>query len=119
MRKDLIFGTKVVESLPAGTTSGSGTAVDGIRTYAQKHIVSCDAFTSDITLKLEESDSAGSGYTDVPATRMIGGANNIVIAATGKTQIAGFNLKRYQRLTIVSGSGTLSADAVLAENLGS
>ena len=117
MRKDLIFGTSVVESLPAGTTTGNGTAVDGLRTYAQKHIVSCDVFTATITLKLEESDSSGSGYTDVPAAQMIGGVNALVIGATGEFQIAGFDLKQFQRLVYVSGTGTVSAVAVLADNL--
>ena len=119
MRKDLIFGTSVAESFAAGTTTGNGTAVDGLRTYAQKHIVSCDVFTADITLKLEESDSSGSGYTDVAADQMIGGVNSFVITETGETQIAGFNLKQFQRLVYVSGTGTVSAVAVLADNLGS
>ena len=115
MRKDLIKGTSVAESFAAGTTTGNGTTVDGLRTYAQKHIVSCDAFTADITLKLQESvdDSA---WTDVDADKMIGGVNSFVITATGESQIGGFDLQRYQRLVYVSGTGTVSAVAVLADN---
>ena len=118
MRKDLIFGTSVAESFSAGTTSGNGTTVDGLRTYAQKHIVSCDVFTATITLKLQDSPD-DSVWTDVAANKMIGGANSFVIAATGESQIAGADLQRYQRLVYVSGTGTVSAVAVLADDLGS
>lgn len=117
MRKDLIFGTKVVESFAAGTTTGNGTAVDMKGSYACKHVVSCDAFTADITLKLQDSPD-NSTWSDVAASNMIGGVNSFLIEATGKLQIGGFNLQRYQRLVYVSGTGTVSADAILAENLG-
>lgn len=116
MRKDLIFGTSVVESMSAGTTSGNGTAVDAVRTYGQKHIVSCDVFTATITLKLQDSPD-DSVWSDVAAGKMIGGVNALVIGATGTFQIGGFDLKRYQRLVYVSGTGTVSAVAVLADNL--
>lgn len=116
MRKDLIFGTSVIVSMAAGTTTGNGTSVDTIRTYAQKHIVSCDVFTATITLKLQESTD-NSAWTDVAAAQMVGGSNTFTIAATGTTQIGGFDLDRYQRLVFVSGTGTISAVAVLADNL--
>lgn len=118
MRKDLIFGTKVVESLPAGTTTGNGTAVDIKGSYAAKHVVTCDAFTADITLKLQDSPD-NSTWTDVAASKMIGGANSLVFTATGNGQIGGFDLQRYQRLVYVSGTGTVSATAILAEKMGS
>jgi hypothetical protein len=116
MRKDLIFGTSIVESFAAGTTTGNGTAVDLNGSYAAKHVVSCDAFTADITLKLQDSPD-NSVWTDVAASKMIGGANSLVFTATGKDQIGGFDLQRYQRLVYVSGTGTVSADAELANRL--
>ena len=120
MRKDLIFGMSVEESVAAGTTSGAGNAVDTLRKYAAKHVITCDAFTSTIVVKLQESDASGSGYTDVADADMIGGSNGITFAAANETfQIAGANLKRYQRVNIDSGAGTISGSAETADNLGS
>jgi hypothetical protein len=123
MRKDLIFGTSVVESLPTTVVAGggdNGVAVDTSLKYAAKHILHVEAITTTITVKLQESDSSGSGYTDVAADKMIGGVNLVTILDTADNsaaQIAGFNLKRYQRVVTVSGAGTIHAVAVLADNL--
>ena len=125
MRKDLIFGLSVVESLPTTVVSGGGddgVAVDSLRKYAVKHILHVEAVTTTITVKLQESDSSGSGYVDVPAAQMVGGVNLVSIdAADDNTaaQICGFNLKRFQRIQTVAGAGTVHAVAVLADNLGS
>ena len=125
MRKDLIFGTSVVESLPTTVVSGggdNGVTVDSIRKYAVKHILHVEAVTTAIVVKLQESDSSGSGFVDVAAADMIGGVNSATVGASddnSAVQIAGANLKRYQRIVTVSGAGTCHAVAVLADNLGS
>ncbi len=124
MRKDLIFGTSVAESMPQTTVAGGefGNGIDLLNTYANKHTVLAGAITTDVVLKLQES-SDDSTYTDVPATQMIGGANSFTILATGgdntAIQIAGFNLKRYSRIAVVSGAGAISATSVVADNLSS
>ena len=120
MRRDLLFGTSVEESVAAGTTSGAGNAIDTQGKYAAKHIITCDAYTSDVVVKLQESDSSGSGYTDVADANMIGGSNGITFTAVNQCkQIGGFGLKRYQRVNIDSGTGTISGSCETADNLGS
>ncbi len=124
MRKDLIFGKSVVESLPLTVVSGggdNGNDVSTLRKYAAKHIIHVGAIGTTITVKLQESSvGGGSGYTDVPAAQMIGGVNLVTIldsADNTATQIAGFDLKEVQRSVSVSGAGSLTAVAVLADNL--
>ncbi len=123
MCKELIFGMSVVESLPTTVVAGggdNGVAVDTSLKYAAKHILHVEAITTTITVKLQESDSSGSGYTDVAADQMVGGVNLVTILDTADNsaaQIGGFNLKRYQRVVTVSGAGTIHAVAVLADNL--
>ena len=126
MRKDLIFGLSVVESLPTTVVSGggdNGADVDALRKYAVKHIIHVEAVTTAITVKLQESSvGGGSGYTDVAADQMIGGVNLVSVSASddnSAVQIAGFNLKQFQRVVTVAGAGTCHAVAVLADNLGS
>jgi hypothetical protein len=124
MRKDLIFGLSTVESLPTTTVAGggdNGVAVDTLHKYACKHIIHVEALTTAIVVKLQESDASGSGYTDVAAAQMVTGVNSITVGATADNtavQLAGFNLKRYQRLETVSGAGVCHAVAVLADSLG-
>ena len=125
MRKDLIFGMSVVESLPTTVVSGggdNGVDVDSLRKYAVKHIIHVEAVTTTITIKLQESDASGSGYTDVAASDLIGCFNLVTITDTQDNtaaQIAGANLKRFQRVVTVAGAGTCHAIAELADNLGS
>ncbi|HHZ96992.1 MAG TPA: hypothetical protein EYN67_15895 [Flavobacteriales bacterium] len=119
MRKDLIYGMSVQESLNAGTTAGNGLSVDTLRKFAAKHVITCDAFTSDVTIKLQDSPD-DSVFTDVPASKMIGASATVVFTAVNQTkQIAGADLARYQRVVLVSGTGTLSGIAETADNLGS
>ncbi len=126
MRKDLIFGTSLLESLPTTVVSGGGDDgedIDSLRKYAVKHVIHVEAVSTAITIKLQESSvGGGSGYTDVAANQMIGGVNLVTISASDDNtgaQIAGFNLKRYQRIQTVSGAGTCHALAELADDLGS
>ena len=123
MRKDLQFGTSVVASLPTTVVAGggdNGVAVDTLRKYAAKHIIHVEAVTTTITVKLQESDASGSGYTDVAADQIVGGVNLVTVLDTADNtavQIAGFGLKRYQRIVTVAGAGTAHAVAVLADSL--
>lgn len=124
MRKDLIFGLSVVESLPTTVVSGggdNGVDVDSLRKYAVKHIIHVEAVSTTITVKLQESSvGGGSGYADVPADQMVGGVNLVSVDAAddnSAVQIAGFNLKQFQRVVTVAGAGTCHAVAVLADDL--
>lgn len=120
MRKDLVFGTSVEESVAAGTTSGAGNEIDLDNKFAAKHIITCDAHSSDVTVKLQHSDTSGSGYADVDDSDVVGGTNAIVFTAVNQTkQICGTNLKRYQRVNIDSGTGTISGSCMTADNFGS
>ena len=119
MRRDLVFGTSVEESVVAGTTSGNGNSIDTLRKYACKHMIACDAFTSTITLKLQDSPD-NSTWTDVAASKMIGGSATVTLGAVNAVvQLAGFDLDRYQRVVFVSGAGTISGLAETADYLGS
>ena len=124
MRKDLIFGTSVLESLSTVTVSGGGddgVTIDTLNKYAAKHILHVEAVTTAIVIKLQDSPD-DSVWTDVPATKMIGGVNSATVGASddnSAVQIAGANLDRYQRIQTVSGAGVCHAVAVLADNLGS
>jgi len=123
MREDLIMGTSVVESLPTTVVSGggdNGVAVDFSLRYAVKHIIHVEAITTTITVKLQHSDSSGSGYVDVPAAKMLGSVNLVTILDTADNsavQIGGFDLKQFQRIVTVAGAGTIHAVAVRADNL--
>jgi hypothetical protein len=124
MRKDLIFGLSVIESLPTTVVSGggdNGVDVNSLLKYAVKHIIHVEAVTTAITVKLQESSvGGGSGYTDVAADQIIGGVNLVSVSASddnSAVQIAGFNLKQFQRIVTVAGAGTCHAVAVLADNL--
>lgn len=124
MRKDIFFGKSAVESMAQTTVSGGefGNGVDSLRTFAQGHMVLSGAVGTDIVLKLQES-SDDVTYTDVPVSRMIGGVNSFtIVSGSGDntvTEIAGFDLKRYSRLAVVSGAGDISAVALLCDNFGS
>ena len=124
MRKDLIFGTSVLESLATVTVSGGGddgVTIDTLHKYAAKHILHVEAVTTAIVIKLQDSPD-DSVWTDVPADKMIGGVNSATVGASddnSAVQIAGADLARYQRIQTVSGAGVCHAVAVLADNLGS
>lgn len=123
MRKDLIFGLSVVESMPTTVVSGGGddgVAVSSSLKYAVKHIIHVEAVTTTITVKLQHSAASGSGYVDVPAAKMLGGVNLVTIldsADNSAAQIGGFDLLEFQRIVTVAGAGTMHAVAVLADNL--
>lgn len=71
------------------------------------------------TLKVQESDSAGSGFADAPDKVLIGGAQaNLALAADDDDKVATIGYagyKRYVRLAWTKTSGTvlLSAVAIL------
>ncbi len=122
MRKDLIFGLSVLESMPTTVVAGggdNGTGISSSLKYAVKHIIHVEAVTTTITVKLQES-SDDATYTDVPAAKMLGGVNLVTVLDTADNsavQIGGFDLQEYQRIVTVAGAGTMHAVAVLADNL--
>jgi len=61
------------------------------------------------TLGIEESDTSGSGYADVPAARIIGSA--VALDAANEHDKLGFvTEKRYVRMTVTAASTTSGAD---------
>ena len=122
MRKDLIFGLGVVESMPTTVVAGGGDNGVAVTTGAigTKHIIHVEALTTTITVKLQHSDASGSGYVDVPVGNMLGGVNLVTVVDTDDNtavQIGGFDLKPYQRIVTVAGAGTMHAVAVTAGTL--
>jgi hypothetical protein len=119
MRKDLIFGTTVAESMPTTVVAGGGDNGVAVTTgsISTKHIIHVEALTTTITVKLQHSDASGSGYVDVPAGNMLGGVNLVTVIDTDDNtavQIGGFDLKPYQRIVTVAGAGTMHAVAVVS-----
>ena len=122
MRKDMIFGKSVAESLPQTTVSGGefGNGVNTARTYAAKHTILAGAVTTAIVIKLQHSDTDGT-YVDVDDAKVIGGVNSVSISASEDNtavEICGVDLKLFQRLAIVSGAGAISATVTVADYLG-
>ena len=126
MVKDLVFGRPCLESFPTTTVSGAetGNAIDGQGFIATRHIIMSGAVTTDVIVKLQESDSSGSGYTDVAAADLVGadtGVNTVTFAATGGDNIClslGYlGGKQFTRINVVSGAGALLAVADQEQNL--
>jgi hypothetical protein len=120
MVKDLVFGRPCLESYPTTTVSGdeTGNEIDNQGFRATRHIIMSGAVTTDIIVKLQETDTSGSGYTDVAAADLVGadtGVNTVTFAATGGDNICrslGYlGNKRYTRIYVVSGAGALLAIA--------
>jgi len=128
MVKDLVFGKVCSESLVNTTLAGSatGNAIDGQGYFATKHILMTGAITVDVVVKLQESDSSGSGYTDVAAADLVGadsGVNTVTFDAATEDntckQLGYLGGKRYTRISVTAGTGDLVAIAEQCANLAS
>lgn len=130
MRTSLYSQTLLVEALPYdeidSDTTTAGTAVDlGIYKNNFRDSVLFIARTGAVAdgnfvFSLEESDTAGSGYTAVPAARIEGTAPVFTSASDSVTKAFGYIPAgfRYVRLSIVSTAttdgGWFGADALLS-----
>ena len=109
MRKGLYHNLRAV---PAINSASQSAAADGIEidrkgSQALMFIVNTGAITSagDFGVKVEESDTSGSGYTDADADDVISGAP-ASLAATSAYQVEYIGKKRFVRLSLTKAGGT-------------
>jgi hypothetical protein len=112
--KDLVHNLLAVKSIDPivgnNTTEGTGTGVDLAGFDAAlmlAHLgVSGDTLSGSVyvTVGFQESDSLGSGYADIAAADLLGGANNVVVDAAAEDEViiqrSYIGAKRYVRVLI-------------------
>jgi len=124
-RRDIVLGRDLKEAMPTTdiTSATNGTEIDRQGFYAAKIIIKSDSLSAGtFTAKLQETNTSGSGFTDVAAVDVIvpgdQTASTVVFAATDDNlvkQIGYIGLKRFIRVVITpagqSGANNLSAIA--------
>ena len=107
--RDIANNLSVVSTVvPAvQTATGNGTEVDlqGFGSAALLVQTGAIASAGDFSIKLQESDVSGSGYTDVAATHLIGTLPATLLASTVYEQGYRIN-KRYVRAVVTRAGGT-------------
>jgi hypothetical protein len=112
--KDLVHNLLAVKSIDPivgnNTTEGTGTGVDLAGFDAAlmlAHLgVSGDTLSGSVyvTVGFQESDSLGSGYADIAAADLLGGANNVVVDAAAEDEViiarSYIGAKQYVRILI-------------------
>lgn len=114
--RDIVHNIKVVNAVAPAVRSASvdGDAVDlkGFDSVALAVTVGAVTGSGNMSVKLQESDASGSGFTDVDADHLQGAglADPLV---TGTTKIGYRGFKRYLRAVLTLNSGTsVTAGAV-------
>ena len=115
--RDLASNIAVVTALSPAVQSATvnGVAVDtkGFGSVAFVLNTGAIAGSGDFGAKLQESDSSGSGFTDVAAADLVGAFETTAVAdATEKVSYVGH--KRYVRLIFTKASGTSVAAGAVA-----
>lgn len=109
MRKGLFHNLKAVQAIPSGSKSDAadGTEIDRKGSQSVLFVVNTGTITSagDFGVKVQESDSTGSGYTDADADDVISGAP-ATLAATSAYQVEYIGKKRFVRLALTKAGGT-------------
>lgn len=122
MIKDLKNNLSVLNALAAATiatdTTTNGIAIDTQGYQSGVMMLRVGTFVDGTyMLGVEESDASGSGYTDIPAARIVGTA--LALAGANEHDAIGFvSNKRYVRGTILSASTTSGADITASCALG-
>lgn len=108
--RDIVHNIKAVNAVTPAVRSASvdGDAVDLKGFDSVALVVTTGAVTGsgNMTVKLQESDESGSGFTDVDADHLqgVGLADPLVASSTTKIGYRGF--KRYVRPALTLNSGT-------------
>lgn len=109
MRKGLYHNLKAI---PAVNSASQGAAADGIEidrkgSQGLMFIVNTGAITGagDFGVKVQESNSSGTGYTDADADDVISGAP-ATLGATAAYQVEYIGKKRFVRLSLTKAGGT-------------
>lgn len=109
MRKGLYHNLKAVQAIPSGSKADAadGTEIDRKGSQSILFVVNTGAITSagDFGVKVQESDTSGSGYTDADAEDVISGAL-ATLAATSAYQVEYLGKKRFVRLALTKAGGT-------------
>jgi len=109
MRKGLYHNLRAV---PAVNSASQSAAADGLEidrkgSQGLMFIVNTGAISGagDFGVKVQESDTSGSGYTDADAEDVISGAP-ATLAATSAYQVEYIGKKRFVRLALTKAGGT-------------
>lgn len=119
MRKGLFHNLKAIPAIASGSKSdpGDGIEIDRKGSQGILFVINAGAVTGsgDFGVKVEESDAAGTGYTDAAADDVIS-AVPATLAASSAYQVEYIGKKRFVRLAITKAGGTsiqLGAIAIL------
>ena len=109
MRKGLYHNLKAIPAINSAsqTAAADGIEIDSKGSQGLMFIVNTGAVTGagDFGIKVQESDTAGNGYTDVDADDLISGAP-ATLAATAAYQVEYIGKKRFVRLSLTKAGGT-------------
>ncbi len=116
MRKGHYHNLKAVQALPSGSKSDAadGTEIDRKGSQSILFVVNTGSITSagDFGVKVQESDTTGTGYTDAAADDVISGVP-ATLGANGAYQVEYIGKKRFVRLALTKAGGTsIQAGAV-------
>ena len=109
MRKGLYHNFKAVPAINSASQSAAADGIEIDRKGSQglMFIVNTGAITSagDFGVKVQESDTSGSGYTDAAAADVISGVP-ATMAANSTYQVEYIGKKRFARLSSTKAGGT-------------
>jgi hypothetical protein len=116
MRKGLFHNLAVVAAINSASQAAAadGLEIDRKGSQGLMFIINTGAVTGagDFGVKVQESDSSGSGYTDVDDEDIISGVP-ATLAATSAYQVEYIGKKRFVRLALTKAGGTsIQAGAV-------
>ncbi|MDG3575722.1 hypothetical protein P7F60_04945 [Rhizobium sp. YJ-22] len=117
MRKGLYHNLKAIQAINSASQAAAADGIEIDRKGSQglMFIVSTGAVTGagDFGVKVQESDTSGSGYTDVAADDVISGVP-ATLGATAAYQVEYIGKRRFVRLSITKAGGTSIQLAAIA-----
>lgn len=118
VRLELDPQQSVVPQSIGGVVSGTGIDLQGAE--AALVILDNGAATAAATVKIQESDVLGSGYTDVADTDLIGltgNASGVAQTASTIVKVSYIGTKRFVRVVTTAGTAALFAAEVVRAHL--
>ncbi|MFY7761004.1 hypothetical protein [Aquidulcibacter sp.] len=104
--------TAITPAVITATTTGNGLDLAGYATASLVISTGAIVASGNFTAKLQESDSQGSGFVDVPAAGLIG-TFPAVLAADSVVKVGYLMNRRYVRCVVTLNSGTSIALAAV------